>query len=351
MKKLNSLIVFAMLICLFCNCAPTEPVKEKERIKVGITMYNEFDPFTENIRHNIEDYLIKYQEQYGVEITSTVAYAGKNQVMQNDQVRDFIEKGYDVLCVNLVDRTDSSVIIEAAKAANIPVIFFNRELVEDDLKRFDKFYYVGADPEESGRLQGEIVIEALENKMDEIDLNHDGVIQYVLLEGEPGHQDAIVRSRVSVETITDAGYQMERLGDEIANWDIQQARTKMISLLQGYPRQIELILANDDNMALGAVEALNEYGVQYMPLIVGVNGQEDALDAVDSELMLGTVLNNAQKKGKIIAEMAVCLAMDTKFPDEIQLENEKYYYVPYEKITKSNVSDYIENKEFRIITQ
>lgn len=350
MKKLSAILSLVMLLSLFIGCGPSENVNEKERIKVGITMYNEFDPFTENIRHNIEDYLIKCQEMYGVEITSTVAYAGKNQVVQNDQVQDFIDKGYDVLCVNLVDRTDSSVIIEAAKAADIPVIFFNRELVEDDLNRFDKFYYVGANPEESGRLQGEIVIEALEDRMDEIDLNNDGVIQYVLLEGEPGHQDAIVRSRVSVETITGAGYQMERLGDEIANWDMQQARTKMISLLQGYPRQIELILANDDNMALGAVEALNEYGVQYMPLIVGVNGQEDALDAIDSELMLGTVLNNAQKKGEAIAEMAVCLALDKQFPDTIQLEKGKYYYVPYGKITKSNVYDYIENKEFRIVT-
>lgn len=351
MKKLSAILSILMILSLFSGCTSSDNTKKKERIKVGITMYNEFDPFTENIRHNIEDYLIKYQEIYDVEISSTVAYAGKNQVVQNDQVQDFIDKGYDVLCVNLVDRTDSSVIIEAAKAADIPVIFFNRELVEDDLKRFDKFYYVGADPEESGRIQGEIVVETLEEKMDEVDLNGDGVIQYVLLEGEPGHQDAIVRSRVSVETITGAGYQMERLGDEIANWDMQQARTKMISLLQGYPRQIELILANDDNMALGAVEALDEYGVQYMPLIVGVNGQEDALDAVDSERMLGTVLNNAQKKGEVIAEMAVCAALDADFPDTIQLENEKYYYVPYEKITKSNVSDYIENKDFRIIPQ
>lgn len=335
--------LLSILICFsFTGCSATgDNNTVKNSIRVGITMYNEFDPFTEEIRHNIEDYLIQYQEKYGIEITTTVAYASKNQLLQNDQVQRFIEKDYDVICVNLVDRTDPSVIIEEAKSADIPIIFFNRELVEDDLNRFEKLYYVGAHPEESGRMQGEIVVNALESKMQDIDLNQDGVIQYVMLEGEPGHQDAIVRSRVSVETITASGIQLERLGDEIANWDRQQAHTKITSLLQGYPRQIELILANDDNMALGAVDALLEFGVQSMPLIVGVNGQEEALEMIDEGLMEGTVLNNAQEKGLIIAKMALFLGAEGKVPDNFDLVNKKYYFIAYEPITKNNINDYL----------
>jgi methyl-galactoside transport system substrate-binding protein len=336
MKRILIMLISTVILAGLMGCRNSDDSEKKDSIKVGITMYNEFDPFTEDIRHNIEDNLIKYQEEYGVEITSTVSYAGKSQFLQNDQVQDFIDKGYDVICVNLVDRTDPSVIIEAAKAADIPIIFFNRELVEDDLKRFNKLYYVGAHPEESGKIQGQIVIEAVNDRMDEVDLNHDGVIQYVMLEGEPGHQDAIVRSRVSVDTITGAGIQLERLGDEIANWDRQQAQTKVTSLLAGYPRHIELILANDDNMALGALDALTSYGVQTLPMIVGVNGQEEALDMIQDGLMEGTVLNDSAEKGHIIAKMAVGLGVYGKVPADISLYNNKYYYVPYRKVDRNS---------------
>lgn len=313
---------------------------EPQVIRVGITMYNQYDPFTEEIRHNIEDYLAAYGTENDLEVDSTVVYSGKNQLVQNDQVIDFIDKNYDVICVNLVDRTDPSVIIEAAKSADVPIIFFNRELVEDDLKRFNKLYYVGARPEDSGKIQGQIVIDALNERFDEIDVNGDGIIQYVLLEGEAGHQDAILRSRVSVETIKAAGYEMEMLGDEIANWDRKQAQTKMTSMLAGYPRQIELVLANDDNMALGALDALTEFGVQSNPLIVGVNGQEEVLMDISDGKIEGTALNNAKEKGRIIAELAVGIALDGCPPEDIQMEDGKYYYVPYERIDNTNVLEY-----------
>lgn len=342
MKKIAKIMVPILVLAILLGCdSGNENVVEKEVIKVGITMYNEFDLFTEEIRHNIENNLSQIAGDENVEIVTTVVYAGQNQLVQNDQVEDFIEKDYDVICVNLVDRTDPSVIIESAKSADKPIIFFNRELVEDDLKRFDKLYYVGAKPEESGKIQGELVLSALENRFDEIDISGDGVIQYIMLEGEAGHQDAIIRSRVSVETIIDGGVELERLGDEIANWDRKQAQTKVTSLLQGYPRQIELVIANDDNMALGAVDAMKNFGVQNMPLIVSVNGDQEVLKDIADGIIEGTALNNAQAKGRVIAEMAYGIATTGEVPENIHLEDGKYYYVSYVKIDKSNVKEYL----------
>ena len=344
-KRFFSLyVVLAVLVSLsFVGCTKgEEETDKKESIKVGITMYTEFDPFTEDIRHNIEDSLAEYAQQENMDITTTVMYSGKNQLVQNDQVEDFIERGYDVICVNIVDRTDATVIIEKAKSADVPIIFFNREVVEDDLNRFDKLYYVGAKAEESGIIQGEIVLEALKEKFEQVDLNQDGVIQYVMLEGEAGHQDAIVRSRVSVETIINGGVELERLGDEMANWDRQQAHTKLTALLQGYPRQIELVIANDDNMALGAVDALKEFGVQTMPMVVGVNGQQEALEAIAAGDIDGTALNNAKEKGRVIAMMATSIARYGQVDKSIELTDGKYYFVPYEKIDKNNVDSYLE---------
>lgn len=336
MKRCIFLACTIMLFfCVLMGCSVQKGDEEqKKTVRIGVTMYSEFDPFTEDIRKNIEEYLQAYGKVLSCDVDCTVVYSNSNQLVQNDQVEDFIDKEYDVVCVNLVDRTDPSVIIEKAKSADVPIIFFNRELVEDDLKRFDKLYYVGAKPEESGRLQGEIVLDALSERFEEIDVSGDGVIQYVLLEGEAGHQDAILRSRVSVDTIETGGIRLERLGDEIANWDRRQAQTKITSLLQGYPRQIELVLANDDNMALGALDALTDFGVQKLPLIVGVNGQEEVIEDISEGLIEGTVLNNSKEKGKIIAHMAVSLALEDKIPDSIQLEKGKYYYVPYQKIGK-----------------
>ena len=343
MKKVSLLIVFVLVVGLIWGCnLPNNDVEEVRTIKVGITMYNEFDPFTEQIRHNIENNLTQIADRQNVEIVTTTVYSSQNQLVQNDWVEDFIEKGYDIICVNLVDRTDPSVIIETAKSTDTPIVFFNRELVEDDLKRFDKLYYVGAEPEESGRIQGELVLSALEKRFDEIDISGDGVIQYILLEGEVGHQDAIIRSRVSVETILDGGIELERLGDEIANWDRKQAQTKVTSLLQGYPRQIELVIANDDNMALGAVDAMKIFRVQNMPLIVGVNGDQEVLKYISDGVIEGTALNNAEAKGRVIAEMAYGIAANGKVPDDINLVDGKYYYVPYIKIDRSNVKEYME---------
>lgn len=344
MKKYSALgvAILLLIIALGCFSNSSKAKTEKDTIKIGVTMYNEFDPFTEDIRENIQNYLHEYAEEEKMDLDCTVVYAGTNQLVQNDQVEDFIDKGYDVICVNLVDRTDPSVIIEKAKSADVPIIFFNRELVEDDLNRFEKLYYVGTKPEDSGRLQGILVREALKARFDDIDISGDGVIQYVMLEGEAGHQDSIIRSRVSVETIQAGGIRLERLGDEIANWDRQQAQTKITSLLQGYPRQIELIIANDDNMALGAVDALEAFGVQTMPLVVGVNGQEEAVKLVGDGKMLGTVLNDANEKGRVIAKMALGLAVDGQVPEDIRLVKDKYYYVDYKMIDRNNYLDYIE---------
>ncbi len=342
LKRFCGLLLTLAIATSFVGCKK-EALQERDRlsIKVGVTMYSEFDPFTEDIRHNIEDYLTEYGQKKDIDITTTVVYSGKNQLVQNDQVEDFIEKNYDVICVNIVDRTDATVIIEKAKSADIPIIFFNREVVEDDLNRFNKLYYVGAKPEESGQIQGEIVLSELKTRFADVDLNQDGVIQYVMLEGEAGHQDSIVRSRVSVETIVNGGVELERLGDEIANWDRQQAHTKLTALLQGYPRQIELVIANDDNMALGAVDALKQFGVQTMPMVVGVNGQQEAMEEISNGNIIGTALNDADAKGKIIAKMAIGIAVSGQVPKDIKLDQDKYYYVPYVKIDRNNVETYL----------
>ena len=115
---------------------------EKKAIKVGLIMYDEFDPFTNQIASVTEETLSELAYKNNVSINVEVQYSNKSQLRQNDQVAEMIAKDYDVICVNPVDRTDAMQIVDSAKEADIPVIFFNRELVNEDLNRWDKLYYV-----------------------------------------------------------------------------------------------------------------------------------------------------------------------------------------------------------------
>ena len=270
--------------------------------------------------------------------------AGGSQLTQNDQVERFADRGYDAVCVNLVDRTDATVIIDKARSVDMPIVFFNRELVEEDLERWDKLYYVGAIAQQSGEMQGQIVVNACKERFSEIDRNGDGMLQYVMLEGEAGHQDALVRTQSSLQTVTEAGYEVAKLGDEIANWNRAQATTKMDALLEKYPDQIEVIFSNDDDMALGALDALERDNVPHMPLIVGVNGIPEALEAIKAKHMEGTVYNDGKGQACAIIDMVYALVMDNPMPATVSLTDEKYVYLPYQIITYNNAQQYITNR-------
>lgn len=109
-----------------------------------------------------------------------------------------------MVCVNLVDRTEPTTITDLAENNNVPIIFFNRELVAEDLERWKDLYYVGADASESGTLEGELAADAFKENT-AMDKNSDGICQYVVLEGEAGHQDSIVRTEYSVNTMVEKG--------------------------------------------------------------------------------------------------------------------------------------------------
>lgn len=205
-----------------------------------------------------------------------------SQTTQNEQMRTLVEKGCDVICVNLVDRTEPTTITDMAEKNNIPIIFFNRELVAEDLERWSKLYYVGADAFDSGRIEGELAADAFLTD-DGMDRNQDRICQYVVLEGEAGHQDAIVRTECSVNMLLESGVQVEKLGYAIANWNRGQAQTKMASMLAQYAGKMELISANKTIGAWCLIDALKASGIpkEEGPVVVGIDGTDPGLEAVE----------------------------------------------------------------------
>ena len=328
---------------LIMGCGASESDDQNE-IYVGIACYDQGDIFISNLIQCFKNEL-NSQKGDSYDVMVTVRDAVGSQKTQNDQVKEMIDEGCNILCINLVDRTDPSEIIDCAKEKNIPIIFFNREPVAEDMMQWDKLYYVGAKARQSGQMQGEIAADLI-LKDKSIDKNHDGKIQYVVLEGEMGHQDAIVRTDSSVETILAKGIKLEKLSYEIANWKRAQAQNRMEQLIRQYGNTIELVLSNNDDMALGALDSyrLMGYTKDDMPMMLGVDGMQEALEAVKDGRLTGTVYNDKEGQAQIMAAI-VFASVSGKGLDGINFENLTEVYLPYQKVTIDNVDNYLEANE------
>lgn len=341
MKKLIAVLLSLTFFCgVLTGCgSETEEQEKLTNLKIGISVYNQYDTFISEMMAVVESYAEEVEDKYGITITLDVQNAGSNQITQNDQMDYFIDRECDIVCINLVDRTDASTIIERGKSADIPIIFFNRELVEEDLERWEKLYYVGADAFESGIIQGKLLVEKLEEDFQSVDRNGDGIIQYVMLEGEAGHQDAIVRTMYAINTVTEAGFEVEKLSDEIANWNRDQGKTKMVQWMQEFGTRIEVVFSNNDDMALGAIDAMKEAGYYkdetiVPPIVLGIDGTKVGVEALEEGYMLGTVMNDSSGQAKAMMELAYSIVSGNELDSEFTLIDGKYIRLPYQKIVK-----------------
>ena len=320
-----------------CKGNEEEAVKN---IKIGITLYDQYDTFISEMMTKFTEYAADKEEATGVAINVELMDASKSQLTQNEQVKSLIDKGCDVICVNLVDRTEPTTITDLAESKQVPIIFFNRELVAEDLERWSKLYYVGADALQSGVFEGELAANAFKTNA-KMDKNGDDICQYVVLEGEAGHQDSIVRTEYSVNTLIENGVEAEKLGYAMANWNRAQAQTKTAALLTQLSGKIELIIANNDDMALGAIDALRDSQIprEDWPGVVGIDGTDAGLLAVENGEMLGTVYNDKEGQAREMLNLAFAIATNGD-KDSIPLIDGKYVRTPYHKVTQENVENY-----------
>lgn len=330
-----------LLASLLTGCGDELRRQEPKSIKIGVTLYDQYDTFVAQLMEEFNTYASAKEEETGVAINIEVYNAADSQSTQNNQVEEMLNDGCDVICVNLVDRTEPTTIIDMAEKNHVPVIFFNRELVAEDLERWDQLYYVGAKAFESGIMEGEIAADTFKNNP-EVDKNGDGMFQYVVLEGEAGHQDAIVRTEYSVSTIVENGVPVEKLGYGIANWNRAQAQTKMAQMLGEHGENIELVIANNDDMALGAIDALKASDLEQedWPVVVGIDGTDVGLEAVANGEMVGTVYNDKEGQAEAMLDLAYELSVDGDLSG-LDLEDGKYIRLPYSKVGADDVEEYI----------
>jgi len=293
---------------------------------IGVCIYQFADNFMTLYRTDLEEYL--KDMGYAVTIVD-----GKNdQNTQTEQINTFLQQGVDVLVINPVQTTSAQTIVDTIKPSETPIVFINREPDKSVLDSYaDKCCYVGADARQSGTYQGELILETETQG----DINGDGKITYIMCKGDPENIDAQYRTEYSIKALTDAGKEVECLYEYLDNWDQTTAQQDVANALAQYGEKIEVVFCNNDAMALGALQSLQQAGrtVGKDVYLVGVDALSEAVQNVVDGNMTGTVLNDD-------VGQATAAAAATKLYVEGG-KVEQYYWVDYVKVTKENAAQYI----------
>ncbi len=282
--------------------------------------------------------LVRYlTEDLGFKAENVVVQDGKgDQAEQTNQIQNFITQKYDVLILNLVQASSAPEITDMCKEAGIPVVYINREPDPDEEARWTSegiaATYVGCDARQSGTYQGEEILETSTKG----DINGDGKVSYIMIQGDPENVDAQYRTEFSVKALTDAGMEVEELLLQRGDWDQAKAQQIAQDALNQYGDKIEVIFCNNDAMALGALQSIEAAGrtVNEDIYLVGVDALTEAVQNVIDGKQTGTVFNDhfaqAQTAGDIAAKFLA--------GESVEAVN----MVDYSKVTQENAQQILD---------
>jgi len=287
MKKLIAItIILVLALALVAGCGGGGGTKT---YNIGVAIYKYDDNFMTLYRNEISDYFASLETE-DVKYNVIMVDSRNDMATQTEQVDSFIAQKVDVMIINLVQSTSANIITDKAKAANIPVVYINREPSEEDMNAWDRITYVGADARQSGTIQGEIIA----NLPSKGDADGDGVVRYVMIMGDPENVDAQFRTEFSIKALTDAGITVDNLFQQRGDWDQAKGQELAATALAQFGDAIDVIFCNNDGMAMGAIQAIRSAGrtVNSDIYLVGVDAIPEAVDAVRNGEMTGTVLND-----------------------------------------------------------
>lgn len=348
MKKLLALLLamtmlFALAACSGGTTATTPPATEApateapepepteapqgetpEELSIGVFYYTFSDVYISSVRSYMDSALgamgVKYQNYDG----------NGNQTTQTEQIETAITNGANLLIVNIVENSSPDAAqnaADAAKNAGIPIIFFNRDFDASVIQSYENAAFVGTDAPEAGHMQGELIADVLLADYDKYDLNGDGKISYVMFKGQEGNVEAEYRTQYAVEDADtlladagkaplefyDANNASKYLVDQDGKWSAAAATNYMDTILAEYNdtngNMIELVIANNDDMAAGAISSLNsvgyntgEEGSKYIP-VFGVDATDTAKELIADGKMEGTIMQDAEGMANTICAL------------------------------------------------
>ena len=320
------------------DSAPAAEAPAAAEPKVAVFWYAASDAYLSTVRAALDADLeaagISYQDFDG----------NNNQGTQLEQVQTAVTNGFNILVVNLVTSGSADAAEQIIAAANgLPVIFFNRAVEGDGeehavLDKYDNIAFVGTDAPEAGHMQGKMIGEYLIANYDAVDLNGDGAISYAMFMGDASNVEAIYRTQYGVEdanAVLTANGKPELVYFNASNTDKYQLdpngawssaagnefmSTNLAEYSEANGNMIELVIANNDDMALGAMAALqnagyNNGGDSKMIPIFGVDATQPAQDAIAAGGMTGTVKQDAQGMADAICAAVAAVASGSSLAD------------------------------------
>ena len=302
--------------------------------KVGVCIYQFADNFMTLFRGELENYLV---EQGFSKDNITIVDGANDQATQTNQIQNFIASGVDVMILNLVQASSEPDVTNICNEAGIPVVYINREPDASEEQRWaDNNWdvtYVGCDARQSGTYQGEMIADL---GLDTVDMNGNGKIDYIMIEGDPENVDAQYRTEYSIKALEDAGLEVNCLDDQVGMWDQATAQQLVANSLSQNGNDIEVVFCNNDAMALGALQAIESAGrtVGEDIYLVGVDALSEALEDVLAGTMTGTVFNDHFSQSHSAADAAINYLSGAG--------NEHYIGCDYVKVTKDNAQEILD---------
>ena len=290
---------------------------------IAVFYYTYSDTYISTVRTALDAEL----DKLGVEYQDYDSNSQQNT--QTEQVDTAITKGATCLIVNIVETGSDDAaqgIVDKAKAADIPVIFFNREVSDAVVNSYEKCAFIGTDAAEAGHMQGQMIADYLLANYDDVDLNGDGTISYVMFKGQNANPEAEYRTQYVVEdcdaaleaagkpalTFYDANNADKFLVDRNGTWSAQASNEYMTTILSEYTEannnMVELVICNNDGMAEGAITALKTAGYnasadKAIP-VFGVDATDAAKELIAAGSMVGSIKQDAEGMAAVIALLA-----------------------------------------------
>ena len=246
---------------------------------------------------------------------------------QLDQINNFIAAGVAAIIVNPVDTSATQAMSDAAAAANIPLVYVNREPVNVDTMP-DNQAFVASNEADSGTLET-LEICRLFKEAGKTEAN-----VYVIM-GELSNQAAVMRTKDIHDVIggPDCGVKVNILDEQTSNWNRDEAQNLMTNWLST-GTAFDGVIANNDESAIGAIQALKAGGVDMAAVVVGgVDATQDALAAMEAGELDATVFQDAAGQGAGALDAALKLAKGEAVDQKV--------YIPFQLVTPANIGDFL----------
>ena len=321
MKRVVSLILFlCMLGCSFTGCGSGSNSVSSGNVKV-IACVSQIDTFMQQLLDQAQ------QTAQEMGITFDIVNAELNLETQVSQIKSAVTAGYDVIACVPVDR-DSALEIEAL-SGDIPIVFFNSCPDEKHLKA-GQYMYVGSDENVAGQYQAEYVLHKFANQSE---------LNVAIIKGPSSHTASKQRTDAVKKTLNESGKTIHYVFEDSAAWSQKQA-CELFKVFSKTKQSCDVVICNNDDMALGIVDACDELGIQNMT-ILGVDAIPGGCSAIEQGSMDFTVYQSGVDQGKSVIEAAYALATNGDISKLDYISDDKLYvWVPFQKVDSSNVKDY-----------